>query len=105
VGRENCLYLGSILRYFLHCAIDFKRTFQARGIGLMLATSDVVEFFLKLEGPYKWYAIGVVLVLLTALVTRFIFKTIKWFVIIAAVAALAYAMIYYLNEYNLLPIN
>lgn len=45
---------------------------------------DVIDFFVRLEGPYKWYVIGFVVALLTALVTRFIFKTIKWFVIIAA---------------------
>lgn len=45
---------------------------------------DVIAFFLSLEGPYKWYVIGFVVTLLTALVTRFIFKTLKWFVIIAA---------------------
>lgn len=53
-----------------------------------MTSAEVVDFFLRLEGPYKWYVIGVVVALLTALVTRFIFKTIKWFVIIAAAAVI-----------------
>jgi hypothetical protein len=54
----------------------------------MAAAQDVIDFFLKLEGPYKWYAISVALAVLTALVTRFIFKTLKWFLIIAAAAVI-----------------
>lgn len=62
-----------------------------------MSSRDVVDFILRLEGPYKWYAIGTALALLTALVTRFVFKTIKWFVIIAAAAAVILAVVTYLN--------
>jgi len=55
----------------------------------------VVEFFLKLEGPYKWYVIGGVLIVLTALVTRFIFKTLKWFIIIVLAGVVVVAIVSY----------
>lgn len=64
----------------------------------MPTAGDLIEFFLKLEGPYKWYVIGGVLALLTAVITRFIFKTLKWFLIIAAAAIIVFTVVnYYLT--------
>ena len=64
----------------------------------MITAGDVVEFFVQLEGPYKWYAIGVILVVLTAFVTRFIFKTLKWFLILAAAAIIVFSIAAYLID-------
>lgn len=44
---------------------------------------------LQLEGPYKWYALLVIMGLITALVTRFIFRTLKWFMVIVALVVMA----------------
>lgn len=64
----------------------------------MMIAADILEVFLKLEGPYKWYAIGAVLVILTALVTRFIFKTFKWFLIIVALGILVISALTYFSS-------
>lgn len=42
----------------------------------------------QLEGPYKLYVMVGVAIVLTALITRFIFKTFKWFLLLALVATL-----------------
>jgi len=63
-----------------------------------MIAADILEVFLKLEGPYKWYAIGAVLVILTALVTRFIFKTFKWFLIIVALGILVISALTYFSS-------
>ena len=52
----------------------------------------VSEFFLKLEGPYKWYVLALVIIVITGLVTRFIFKTLKWFIIILAIIFIILAL-------------
>lgn len=52
----------------------------------------IAAVVLQLEGPYRWYIIGFVLMILTALVTKFIFKTIKWFFVLAALALIALAV-------------
>lgn len=57
-----------------------------------MSGSDIIEFFLKLEGDYKWYVMGAVVVLLTAVMTRVIFKTLKWFLILAALAVIGLAV-------------
>ena len=36
----------------------------------------------QIEGPYKWYIMGIVAFVLTGLITRFIFKTFKWFIVL-----------------------
>ena len=36
----------------------------------------------QLEGPYKWYVLVAVALILTGLVTRFIFKNLKWFILL-----------------------
>lgn len=48
--------------------------------------------FSQLEGPYKWYALLVIAGVITAVVTHFVFKTLKWVLLIGAVAI----MIFYL---------
>lgn len=50
----------------------------------MITLPEITAFATQLEGPYKWYILGFVLFVLTAVVTRFIFKTIKWFFILVA---------------------
>lgn len=49
-----------------------------------MTSTDIIDFFLKLEGPYRWYALTLIAVVITGFVTHFIFKTLKWFFIIAA---------------------
>jgi hypothetical protein len=57
----------------------------------MIELSDITQFAAQLEGPYKWYILGAVLVVLTAVVTRFIFHTIKWFFVLVALALILLA--------------
>jgi len=70
----------------------------------MIDPELISEFFLKLEGPYKWYVLGSILVIMTALMTRFIFKTFKWFLLIAAIGVLILAGLYYFAP-DLLPLD
>lgn len=65
----------------------------------MLSSADVIDFFSQLEGPYRWYAISAVVIILTALVTRFIFKTLKWFLLIAAGVLLVFTVAVYVLEF------
>ncbi|MFH1354285.1 MAG: hypothetical protein ABIH36_03265 [bacterium] len=62
----------------------------------MPGVGDIVDFFLKLEGPYKWYVISGFLLILTAVITRFIFKTLKWFLIIIAAVVVGFTIVSYL---------
>ena len=55
---------------------------------LELLSEGIVQLVLQLEGPYKLYAIGVIAIILTALVTSYIFKTLKWFVLFFAIVVL-----------------
>lgn len=66
--------------------------------------SSIIEFVSRLEGPYRWYILGGVLVILTALVTRFIFKTLKWFFLIMAAAIIVFTIVNYFVDLGL-PIN
>lgn len=61
-----------------------------------MVPADLIDFALKIEGPYKWYVIGGVIILLTALLTRFIFKTLKWFFILAAIGVIILTIVNYL---------
>lgn len=72
------------------------------GLFKMISFQSIIDFFLKLEGPYKWYAIAVVLVVLTAIITRFIFNTLKWFLLIAFAAIIIITLIQYLTPFNIL---
>lgn len=59
----------------------------------MIDLAQVTSFATQLEGPYRWYILGFVLVVLTALVTKFIFKTIKWFLVLLALALIVLALL------------
>jgi uncharacterized membrane protein YdbT with pleckstrin-like domain len=69
-----------------------------------MSASDIVNFFLQLEGPYRWYVIGGILIVLTAIITRFIFKTFKWFLLIVAAAIVVIAIIQYFTPIDLLEV-
>lgn len=58
----------------------------------MIDFAQVTSFATQLEGPYRWYILGFVLIVLTALVTKFIFKTIKWFLVLSALALIGLAI-------------
>jgi len=57
----------------------------------------------QLEGPYKWYIMGSVAFILTALITRFIFKTFKWFLVLVLVVVLGIGGFYFLMILSLKP--
>lgn len=59
---------------------------------------DLTKLVVNLEGPYKWYAIGVAAMILTGIVTRFIFRTLKWFLLIALAGAILLAGLWWLLE-------
>lgn len=67
----------------------------------MIEFSDIATFFLQLEGPYRWYVIGSILIILTAVITRFIFKTLKWFLIIAATVIVGLTIVHYFTAIDL----
>jgi len=60
-----------------------------------MAAFTVFQLVQNIEGPYKWYVIGGVIVLLALFFTRFVFKTIKWFLLLGAIAILLYAVVQY----------
>lgn len=64
----------------------------------MITLADITQFAAQLEGPYKWYILGAVLVVLTAVVTKFIFHTIKWFFILSAFALIVLAVLKLLSD-------
>lgn len=64
----------------------------------MLDLASLGEFAEAIEGPYRWYILGFVLVLLTAVVTKFIFKTIKWFFVLAAMVLIGLAILKLLTK-------
>lgn len=57
--------------------------------------NSVLNIVRSIEGPYKWYVIGGVIAVLTLFFTRFVFKTIKWFLFLAAIAVLLFAVVTY----------
>jgi hypothetical protein len=46
--------------------------------------------FSQLEGPYKWYALLFIAAVITAVVTRFVFKTLKWVLLIGALVIMGF---------------
>ena len=82
--------LGAVVRHLLLEPNVLARVVPPRG---MSGQEYIVHILAQLEGPYKWYVIGFIAVLLTALVTRFIFKTFKWFFLLAILAILIFALI------------
>lgn len=81
--------MGSILRVLLPGAIYSSSDFQTE----MTDLAALTQFAQLLEGPYRWYILGFIVVILTALVTKFIFKTIKWFLVLAALVLIALAIV------------
>lgn len=46
--------------------------------------------FSQLEGPYKWYVLLFIAAIITAVVTRFVFKTLKWVLLIGALVLMGF---------------
>jgi hypothetical protein len=44
--------------------------------------SDITRFVSFIEGPYKWHILVGLMILLALFFTRFVFKTVKWILII-----------------------
>lgn len=61
----------------------------------MIGVSDIINFVQQLEGPYKWYALAAILGVLTLFFTRFVFKTIKWFLMIVAIGVIIATVVAY----------
>ena len=59
-----------------------------------MTVRDIVEFLTviisQLEGPYKWYVMGGAAFLISALITRFIFKSFKWMLLLILIAVLMF---------------
>lgn len=60
--------------------------------------ASVLSVVQNIEGPYKWYVIGGVIAVLTLFFTRFVFKTIKWFLFLVGIAVLLFAVVSYLFQ-------
>lgn len=54
-------------------------------------TMTLTAILQQLEGPYKWYVIGGVIAFITILITRYVFKTIKWLLLFVAIIVIASA--------------
>ena len=63
--------------------------------GTVAFLSHIAE---QLEGPYKWYVIGIVALILTAGITRFVFKTFKWFVLVMLLALILISALWGLSQ-------
>lgn len=48
-----------------------------------------------LEGDYKWYIIAAIILIIAAFITRFIFKTIKWFLVAVALGLVIFLAVLY----------
>ena len=66
-----------------------------RNLDLTALRELVMLFVAQLEGPYKWYIMGGVAFALTAFITRFIFKTFKWFLLLLCIAAVMIGGFYF----------
>ncbi len=44
----------------------------------------------QLEGEYKWYAVALVMFIVTAAITQYIFKTLKWFLLLMLLGVLLF---------------
>ncbi len=65
---------------------------------VLLLGKQLTNFVLKLEGPYKWYVIAFVAIFLTAAITRFIFKTFKWFLLFILIGIAIFAILWLLAD-------
>ncbi len=63
-----------------------------------MTPADITAVFLNLEGPYKWYVIVFFIVISTAVFSRIVFKTIKWFVILICLGVIGAAIWTYLLQ-------
>ena len=62
---------------------------------------DVLSATVKqLEGPYKWYIIGIVVLILTAGITKYIFKTFKWMIVVMIIGILIAGLLWSLVIYT-----
>lgn len=57
---------------------------------------NIIQIVGNLEGSYKRLIIGVVILVVSAIVTRFIFKTIKWFLVIGIILIAGYLISRYI---------
>jgi hypothetical protein len=53
----------------------------------------------KLEGEYKWYVIALVGLAVMALITKFIFKTVKWFFILVLIGIFMFGVFWALGYF------
>lgn len=58
----------------------------------------IVNAVQQLEGPYRWYVIGLVISVLTAVITRFIFKTFKWFILLILFGVCIWAVLLFFSD-------
>jgi hypothetical protein len=63
------------------------------------ALSYAIALATSLEGGYKWYIVTGIVFILSALITRFIFKTIKWFVMIVLLGILVAGLTFYVRSH------
>lgn len=59
--------------------------------------ATVSIFIHQIEGPYKWYIIGGVIIFITIIVSRIVFKTLKWLLLLGLLAILAFGILHYLG--------
>lgn len=52
----------------------------------------------QIEGPYKWYIIAAGLFILTGIIIKVIFRTLKWFVLLLLFAALILGIFWFLQK-------
>ena len=45
------------------------------------ASEAAQELVFRLEGEWRWYVIAVIIILITLFVLKFIFRTLKWFIV------------------------
>jgi len=60
--------------------------------------ASTVSFAQQLEGPYKWYAITAIICFITAVITRLIFKTFKWFFFIVLLGGFLFGIFWGLAQ-------
>lgn len=60
-----------------------------------MALTDLVLIATSLEGPYKWYAIGGIVFLISAILIKIALKTVKWMLLLVCLAFVVYAILHY----------
>lgn len=53
--------------------------------------NDIVNLIWSIQEPYRWYIIFGIGSIVTALLSRLVFKTLKWFFILLATSLIALA--------------